>query len=150
MNDLICNVNRVINAPIDKVFDAWLNPQLLSRFMLPMPGMPQPRTEVDAREGGRFTIYMDVGEEIIPHSGTYLELNRPNRLVFSWASPFSTDGSSVSLDFTMVDSSNTRIELTHVRFIDEETRSNHEAGWGNILGALSEACQSNIESGATA
>ena len=136
MNDLICKLSRVINAPIDKVFDAWLDPQLLSRFMLPMPEMPQPKTEVDGREGGRFTIYMDVGEKIIPHSGAYLELDRPNRLVFSWESPFSTDGSTVTLEFTAQDKVKTRLELTHVRFIDEETRDNHEIGWGNILAAL--------------
>ncbi len=138
MNDLICKLSRVINAPIDKVFDAWLDPQLLSRFMLPMPEMPQPKTEVDGREGGRFTIYMDVGEKIIPHSGTYLELDRPNRLVFSWESPFSTDGSTVTLEFTAQDKVKTRLELTHVRFIDEETRDNHEIGWSNILAALDE------------
>lgn len=136
MNDLICKLSRLINAPIDKVFDAWLDPQLLSRFMLPMPGMPQPKTEVDGREGGRFTIHMDVGGEIIPHSGTYLELDRPNRLVFSWESPFSTDGSTVTLEFTALDKAKTRLELTHARFIDEETRDNHEIGWGNILAAL--------------
>ncbi len=136
MNDLICKLSRVINAPIDKVFDAWLDPQLLARFMLPMPGMPQPKTEVDGRVGGRFTIHMDVGEKIIPHSGTYLELDRPNRLVFSWESPFSTDGSTVTLEFTVKDKTKTRLELTHVRFIDEETRDNHEIGWGNILAAL--------------
>ncbi len=136
MNDLICKLSRVINAPIDKVFDAWLDPQLLARFMLPMPGMAQPETEVDGRVGGRFTIHMDVGEKIIPHSGTYLELDRPNRLVFSWESPFSTDGSTVTLEFTAQDKVKTRLELTHVRFIDEETRDNHEIGWGNILAAL--------------
>ena len=83
MNDLICKLSRVINAPIDKVFDAWLDPQILACFMLPMPGMPQPKIEVDGRVGGRFTIHMDVGEKIIPHSGTYLEPDRPNRPVFS-------------------------------------------------------------------
>ena len=136
MNDLICKLSRVINAPIDKVFDAWLDPHLLARFMLPMPGMPQPKTEVDGRVGGRFTIHMDIGEKIIPHSGTYLELDRPNRLVFSWESPFSTDGSTVTLEFTALDKAKTRLELTHARFIDEETRDNHEIGWGNILAAL--------------
>jgi len=141
MNDLICKVNKVINAPVEKVFDAWLNPDLLSRFMLPMPGMPQPKTEVDGREGGRFTIYMEVGDQIIPHSGTYLELERPNRMVFSWESPFSTDGSSVALEFISEDSATTRVELTHVRFIDEESRGNHEAGWGNILGVLDLVCK---------
>lgn len=138
MTDLTCNVKKVINAPVEKVFDAWLNPELLSRFMIPMPGMPQPKTESDGVEGGRFTIYMDVGDQIIPHSGTYLELDRPNRLVFSWESPFSTDGSKVTLEFTALESASTRVELTHVRFVDEESRSNHEAGWGSILTALND------------
>ena len=47
MNDLICSLNRVINAPIEKVFDAWLNPQLLSRFMLPMPGRLPGQSQID-------------------------------------------------------------------------------------------------------
>ena len=68
MNNLPCHVTQVINAPLERVFDAWLNPEMLSRFMLPMPGMPEPKTEVDGRQGGRFTIYMEVGEEVIPHS----------------------------------------------------------------------------------
>ena len=136
MTELICKVDKVINAPIERVFDAWLDPEYLSSFMLPMPGMPNPKTEVDGREGGRFTIYMDVGEEVVPHSGIYLEMLRPNRLVFSWESPFSSDGSNVALDFTELDSGSTKVELTHVRFVDEESRNNHEAGWGNILTAL--------------
>jgi uncharacterized protein YndB with AHSA1/START domain len=138
MTDLTCNVSKVINAPVEKVFDAWLNPELLSRFMIPMPGMPQPKTETDGVEGGRFTIYMDVGDQVIPHSGTYLELDRPNRLVFSWESPFSTDGSNVTVEFTALESASTRVDLTHVRFVDEESRSNHEVGWGSILTALND------------
>jgi len=141
MTELICKQSRVINAPIEKLFDAWLNPELLSRFMLPMPGMPNPKTEIEAREGGRFTIYMDVGEQVIPHSGTYLELDRPNRLVFSWESPFSADGSKVALDFAAEDSNSTRVELVHIRFVDEESRANHEGGWGNILTALNNLYQ---------
>ena len=79
---------------------------------------------------------MHVGENDIPHSGEYLEITRPNRLVFSWLSPFSTDDSTVTIDFTKIADNITHIELTHVRFIDEEGRSNHEAGWTNIVAAL--------------
>ncbi len=53
MTDLTVNVKKIIHAPIGKVFDAWLNPEILSQFILPMPGMPQPQTETDACEGGR-------------------------------------------------------------------------------------------------
>lgn len=140
MTNLACHVTQVINAPIERVFDAWLNPETLSRFMLPMPGMPRPKTEVDGQQGGRFTIHMDVGEKVIPHSGTYLEIDRPNRLVFSWESPYAADDSRVTLEFSAQDSNNTVLMLHHERFIDEESRNNHESGWGHILKLLEENC----------
>ena len=69
MTDLTVNLSKTINVPIEKVFDAWLNPEMLSRFVLPMPGMPEPENKIDAREGGRFTIIMVVGEDKITHNG---------------------------------------------------------------------------------
>lgn len=138
MTDLKVNVNKTIHAPIEKVFDAWLSPETLSKFILPMPGMPQPDTETDAREGGSFTIIMHVGDDKIPHTGKYLEINRPEKLVFTWESPFSTDNSTVTLNFSSIDENKTKVELTHVKFINEEARSDHEGGWGNILDALNE------------
>ena len=136
MTDLTVNVKRTINAPIEKVFDAWLNPETLAQFILPMPGMPSPDVENDAKEGGGFTIVMHVGEEKIPHTGKYVEISRPNKLVFSWVSPFSTDDSTVALNFSALDEDTTHIELTHIKFLHEEARSDHEGGWTNILDAL--------------
>ena len=46
MADLTVNVNKLVHGPIDKVFDAWLNPKMLSIFMLPMPGMPNSDVEI--------------------------------------------------------------------------------------------------------
>ena len=138
MNDLTVNLNKIVNAPIEKVFDAWLDPGMLTRFILPAPDMPQPDVENDPREGGRFTIVMHVGDDKIPHTGSYLTVDRPNRLVFSWESPYSTDDSTVTLDFKAVDASTTQVELTHVKFLHEEARSDHEGGWGNILDKLDE------------
>lgn len=136
MNDLSVNVTKTIQAPIEKVFDAWLNPEMLSQFILPMPGMSQPHTETDAREGGKFTIIMQVGDDKIPHTGKYLIISRPNKLVFTWESPFSTEGSTVTLEFNELANNQTNVNLTHVKFIDEESRTNHEGGWGNILESL--------------
>jgi uncharacterized protein YndB with AHSA1/START domain len=136
MTDLTLTVDKTIHASIEKVFDAWLDPEMLSQFMMPMPGMPASDVENDAREGGGFTIIMHAGDDRLPHTGKYLEISRPDKLVFTWVSHCSVDKSIVTLIFTKLEENETNISLSHVRFIDEKTRSNHESGWGNILDKL--------------
>jgi len=138
MTDLTVKISKTIAAPIETLFDAWLDPVMLSRFVLPAPGMPNPEVENDPREGGRFSIVMHVGDDKIPHTGTYLEVSRPHRLRFSWESPFSTDDSTVTLDFADAGGGATRVDLTHVKFLNEEARANHEGGWKQILETLAE------------
>ncbi len=138
MTDLTLNISKIINAPIEKVFDAWLNPKMLSQFMMPMPGMPEPEVENNVQEGGSFTITMHAGDDKLPHTGKYLEINRPDKLVFTWISHCSIDNSIVTLNFTKISKYKTNIRLSHVKFIDEKTRSDHESGWGNILATMND------------
>ena len=139
MAELSVNISKTIHAPIEKVFDAWLNPNMLSKFMRGMPDMSETDVEIDAREGGRFTFTMNLGDEKIPHTGTYLEISRPDKLFFTWQSQYSVvDNSTVTLIFNKMGENRTNISLSHVRFIDEEARSGHEEGWGNVLDELNE------------
>ena len=136
MNDaqqLSLNISKTIQAPVEEVFEAWLNPDTLSRFMLPKPGMPSPAVSLDPKVGGRFKIDMDVGEKIVPHEGEYTEIDRPRRLSFTWNSPFSAPGSIVTIEFKSIDNSTTEVRLNHVRFLSEESCANHRDGWTNIL-----------------
>ena len=103
--------------------------------------MPKPRVECEGLQGGKFTIFMHVGDQEIPHSGEYLVVDEPHKIVFTWVSPFSTDGSTVTLNFTAVDADSTQIELTHLKFKDEQARDNHEGGWTTILQILAEVCE---------
>ena len=52
MTELTMQVERSIAAPREAVFRAWLDPEMLRRFMLPGQDMTVPRADVDAREGG--------------------------------------------------------------------------------------------------
>ncbi|MDA5092622.1 SRPBCC domain-containing protein [Aliiroseovarius sp. KMU-50] len=135
MTDLSLSVDRIIKAPRKAVFEAWLSPEMLKKFMLPGPDMSVPSANTDPREGGRFEIIMKPESGEIPHAGTYREISPHDRIVFTWESPYSVDDSTVTLDFADADGG-THLKLTHVRFLSEETRDNHEAGWGRILVAL--------------
>jgi uncharacterized protein YndB with AHSA1/START domain/DNA-binding transcriptional ArsR family regulator len=138
MTDLSLTVTRRINAPAQKVFNAWLDPKMLTQFMLPGEAMSVPRAEVDAKVGGRFDIVMATPEKEIPHSGTYQAIDRHSRIVFSWESPHSADGSTVTLNFTPVGSGATDVELVQVKFANEQSRDGHTSGWTAILAKLGE------------
>ena len=133
MTELTLKLEKTINAPIEKVFDAWLDPAMLRQFVLPQPGMPQPEVENDPREGGEFRIVMRHGDEVLPHAGNYLVIDRPRRLKFSWGSHYSPDDSTVTLDFSAPDAGTTHVVLTQVKFLHEEARDAHRGGWSNIL-----------------
>jgi len=139
MSDLSLSVSKTIAAPVEKVFNAWLDPEMLAKFMMPGPGMSVPKAETDGREGGRFNIVMATPEQEIPHAGTYLEISPHNRIRFTWESPHSIDGSTVTLDFKPSGNNATEVALTHVKFASEDARNGHQKGWIGILEKLAEA-----------
>ena len=135
MSDLSLTVTRTIGAPVERVFNAWLDADKLARFMLPGEGMETPVVDTDPVVGGRFNILMKAGEQEIPHSGIYKEIARYTRLIFTWDSPFSAPESTVTVDFKPA-GNGTEVTLTHVKFPSEESRGNHEGGWARILEVL--------------
>ena len=136
MTDLSVSVKKTVQAPIEKVFDAWLDPEILARFMMPMKGMPEPEVVNVPRVGGTFTITMHAGDKSLPHTGEYLNIERPNKLVFTWVSDHSIEGSTVTLDFINLGGSTTEVVLTQVKFFDEQARQDHQGGWTSILETL--------------
>ena len=83
MTDLSLTISRKINASPEVVFNAWLDPEMLARFMLPGEGMSVPSAKTDPVEGGRFEIVMRAGDQDMPHKGTYTEISRHSRLAFT-------------------------------------------------------------------
>ena len=98
--ELKLETSRIIKASPEVLYDAWLDPSMLAKFMRPGPDMSVPEAKADAREGGRFLIVMRVGDQDLPHEGTYKTLDRPNRLAFTWESPMSPVEDSMRCQFS--------------------------------------------------
>lgn len=133
--DLSLTIERFIAAPVERIFNAWLDPEMLKRFMLPGPDMSVPSATVDAQEGGRFEIIMRDSSDDMPHAGTYKKIARFTQIIVSWESNWSPAESTVTLDFEPRDGG-TSVRLTHDTFYDEEKRDNHQMGWAKILETL--------------
>ncbi|WP_349437542.1 SRPBCC family protein [Pararhizobium sp. A13] len=134
MTDLSLTCRRTIKANPKQIYNAWLDPAMMTRFMSPRPDMHVAEARSDAREGGRFFVLM-VGDKEYPHEGTYNELTPFSRIVFTWEAPWSAPDTQVELVLTPV-ADGTEVVLTHVKFMSEESRDNHEKGWNGILGKL--------------
>ena len=128
-------VRREIAAPPAELFDAWLDAEKMSQWMRPMD-TERSKVKLDARVGGEFEVIMYTPNGAVPHTGTYQEITRPRRLVFTWNSPYAgSHGSLVTVDFKPK-GCGTEIVLTHERLPSEEMVKAHTGGWTSILERL--------------
>lgn len=135
-DEFTVTVRREIAAPADDLFDAWLDAQSLGTWLRPS-GVRETRAETDPRIGGTFRIVMVDDETSMEHTGTYREIDRPRRLVFTWSSPATQFRDSiVTVTFEPSSDGSTVIEISQVGLPDEEARAGHDAGWSDALREL--------------
>jgi len=133
---VVITVERRIAAPPERVFDAWLDPAGVGRWLFATPGGVMERVEIDPRVGGRFLIAERRGADLAEHFGEYLEIERPRRLVFSFAAI--RDSGYTRVAVTIVpDGDGSRLTLVHEMdpqwaAYEDRTRD----GWTNILEGL--------------
>jgi uncharacterized protein YndB with AHSA1/START domain len=77
------SLTRLINAPREKVYRAWTEPELMKQWFTPRP-WTTPVVETDVRPGGSNYILMrgPDGNEF-PNRGVYLEVVPNEKLVFT-------------------------------------------------------------------
>ncbi|KYF85249.1 SRPBCC family protein [Sorangium sp. So ce296] len=76
-------LTRIIDAPREKVFKAWTDPELLKKWFAPQP-FTTPFAELDVRPGGASLIVMrDPQGNEYPNKGVFLEVVENERLVFT-------------------------------------------------------------------
>lgn len=132
-------VKRAYPFAAERVFDAWLTPEVTRRWLFTTDDSEVIRCEIDARVGGKFEIVdkRDSGEfkGEIRHIGEYLEIDRPRRLVFTFGVPqFDPAMSRVEIDIVSKDSG-CELTLTHHGVPDEWQAPTNE-GWTKLLGNL--------------
>lgn len=133
-------LERTIAAPRETVFDAWLTADVLRRWWPAGSDWQTPIAEVDARVGGTLRLVMRSpdGEEL-GGTGEFIEIERPERLVYSWT----WDGHGahqgtnlVEVEFTDAGDGTTLVVLTNSGLPGEEAKRAHREGWQASLDNL--------------
>lgn len=131
--DIYLTLHRTIDAPVETVYAAWTDPELLSQWLAPDDAVVA-RAVAEARVGGTFLIEMrgqDGGRWVT--QGLYREVVPNRRLVHTWCWEGSDDESLVTVEFEPGPPGTTRLTLTHSRLASAEARDNHERGWISCL-----------------
>lgn len=133
-------VERVLPAPCDVVYDEWLSVESLMEWMCPRPARLRDM-ELDPVVGGsyRFDIIEDGKDMVVV--GTYLTLDRPHTIRFTWSCstwPDPTRQSIVTVQLRPFGENETHMTIRH-ELLPPSTIANHLAGWQLIAAQLVES-----------
>jgi uncharacterized protein YndB with AHSA1/START domain len=143
-------LERVIPAPPREVYRAWLDPDILRRWLAP-GGMSVKRAEVEPRVGGHFRIWhAESGSDVGGFECEVVELIPDERIVFRWAfvGPERTAGpvydSLLTITLRAAPGNATSLTLLHERLDDLADAMPHvaeqvEDGWTSALEKLRQA-----------
>jgi uncharacterized protein YndB with AHSA1/START domain len=136
------SIERVLKAPRELVFDAWVEARHMRRWSAPH-GFEIPDCGGDARPGGRWYASMrSPAGELLRVEGQYLEVVRPERLVFThaWLDGDGVAGPETRVTVTLEDAEGgTLMRFSQTGFETAASRDGHGDGWSQCFERLA-AC----------
>ena len=139
MNDNVLEMERLIPAPPERVFEYWTEPELVAKWFGPGE-FDVPSSDLDLRPGGKWrtTIRSPEGK-LRTVSGVYSAIEPPRRLVFTWAwdDDNGVRGHETQVTVTLEPTpGGTRLRLLQEDFQNREVRDRHNGGWTSSLSKL--------------
>ena len=131
-------VTRHLAASPERVFDAWVDPDVVGRWMAGTGDMV--RIAIDARAGGtfRFVVRRD-GADVV-HEGEYVAFDRPHRLAFTWGLPqLSADHDLVRVTLAPADGGCALTLVHRMRAEWAEYAERTASGWGKMIDVVAAA-----------
>jgi len=142
----VIRMTRTFDAPRERVFRAWTEPEQLAKWWGPK-GFTVPDHTIDVRPGGawRTTMRSPEGNDHVV-AGVYREITPPERLVFTWG--WETEGprgheTVVTIELHERDGG-TELQLTQELFENETSRDMHHQGWSGCMDSLDDALREGV------
>lgn len=126
------SVSRFIDAPPQRIFDAFLIPENAARCLFATRAGKIVRAEIDARVGGKFLFTDRRDGEDVDHFGEYLALVPGRRIVFSYTVPKRSNETSTVRVEILPCGKGSKVALTH-EGVPPEASARTTEGWMQIL-----------------
>ena len=121
-------IETVVNAPLNKVWDAWNNPEDIKQWNSAQEDWHTTRSTVDLREGGKFSARMEAkdGSMGFDFEGTYTRVDPHKAIEYRMS-----DGREVTNEF--VEQANGVLVKTTFDAETENPPDLQRTGWQAIL-----------------
>ncbi|MCG8404882.1 MAG: SRPBCC domain-containing protein [Phycisphaerales bacterium] len=138
-------VSKFIRASRERVFEAWVRPEIRRKWWRTNRGEGPTTCEIDGRVGGKYLLKQigsgaetpagveDDYEWVI--EGEFLEFDAPRRLVFTWNvnHPGEPSGDErVTIEFHEAEGG-TEVTISHEGILSSSLRDGTEKGWTKLL-----------------
>lgn len=147
--DRFLRMTRRFKAPIEQVYDAWLDPNVTRQWLFTSPASDSNETRIHAEVGGKWSV-TDIREGVsYTAEGEYLELEPPHRIVFTFGMmQFSPDFDTITVELSQEGNETVMVftqsgvgiaeELANLPANPEETS---EYGWNLMFLGLAQAVE---------
>jgi uncharacterized protein YndB with AHSA1/START domain len=133
-------VRRLLAAPPEKVFAAFADPALVSRWLRPSPDVKLSVLVFDFELGGAYRFAYDVpdGRRMVV-GGTFRVIEVPSRIVFSWLIEPPDEHAGIDSEVTVslvAQGAATALSILHAGFGRADADHRHDQGWRGALDLL--------------
>lgn len=143
-------LERIFDAPREKVFKAWTDPEMMKQWFVPKPWTTS-RIETDVRPGGASLVVMRSPEgQEFPNRGVYLEVVPNERLVFTDAfteawEPSDKPFMTVVLTFEDLGGGRTKYTAVCKHWNDADVATHEQMGFHQGWATVSEQLAALVE-----
>ncbi|MFF2730920.1 SRPBCC domain-containing protein [Streptomyces sp. NPDC058008] len=134
------DITRVVEAPRERVFEAWTVPEDFAAWYGGDADVPLDRVSMDVAPGGEWSLVIVVPGADMPFHGVYREVSAPERLVFTLkdaTAPEDTEGETVSVTLTEMSRKSTEMVFQQRGGnLTPEQYAAAEDGWDAFFDAL--------------
>lgn len=129
-----------LDAPPDRVFGAFADAHLISRWLSPSPDIVLTVLRFEFRVAGayRFSYRLPDGADVVI-SGVYRKIERPRQIVFSWIIEPPDEHAGLESEVTVTiaaQGSGTDLHIRHEKLDRRGAAPRHHAGWRGAIERL--------------
>jgi uncharacterized protein YndB with AHSA1/START domain len=132
------------NSSIERAWEAWTNPRQLMQWFGSDPNGKVLKAELDVRPGGYFEVtFQDADLTEHTCSGIYHEVQKPNKLSFSWQWKSEPGFKSFVVVLLTSEGNSTKMQFEHTN-LGIGSKHNYAKGWESTFSKLERVLQDDL------